>query len=210
MIEMSGNELVFVFPEVSAWAELRVHFRLAHASQEPVHILERPTDNDFLLSAHGPLVMHMRPKVKFEEVWYGRTIRYPFAVLLTVDGLNALTGEPSSSLVRSPQNYFVTPPQGGIDGYFAGGKVWPFRSGATSPLGKLRLEIKVFPVKGETWEHWMHCTRMAGWSHAVISGLTLAHGGDRECEPIYEDPCCIGDWDQRRGAEATVWLTAGS
>jgi hypothetical protein len=199
MAELNKNKLVFAFPEVNPAAELCVHFRRADGSEEPVPIVNDPVDEGFLLAAQGPLVMHLRPKV-----------RYPFAVLLTVGGLNAITGEPSSSLIRSPQNYFASPPQGGIDGYFAGGRVLPFRGCEASQRDRTRLEVKVFPVKSETWEHWRYQKSLSGWSHPVISGLTLVHGGERKCEPIYEDLCCIGDWDQSRAAKASIWLKAGS
>jgi hypothetical protein len=213
MTEIRDNNLVFAFPAVNPSAELRIHYRRADASQALVPLVSEPIDGAFLLAGQGPLVMHLRPKVAFEESWYGsgtQKVRYPFAILLTVGGVNALTGERSSLLVRSPQNYFVSPPQGGIDGYFVGGRVMPFRAGEASRPDSTRLEVKVFPVKSETWAHWMHQKSLVGWGHAAISGLTLAHGGERECEPIYEDLCCNGDWDQSRGAKASVWLKAGS
>jgi hypothetical protein len=157
--------------------------------------------------------MHLRPKVVYQESWYGtetQTFRYPFAVLVTVGGLNALTGEPASSLIRSPQNYFSSPPQGGIDGYFVRGKVRPFRSAGDEPQEKVRLEIKVFPMKGEVWEDFMRRRHLCGWYHPVITGLTITHGGERHCEPVYEDLCCLGEWDQRASESAMVWLKRGS
>jgi hypothetical protein len=166
-----------------------------------------------MLEGQGALVMHLRPKIAFEEFWCvtgAKKVRFPFAVLLTVGGRNALTGEQSSSLIRSPQNYFASPPQGGIDGYFVGGKVLPFRGGEVPPRERTRLAITVFPVKKETWDHWMFQKGLSGWRPPAISGLTLAHGGERKCEPVYEDLCCIGDWDQTRPARASVWLRAGS
>jgi hypothetical protein len=166
-----------------------------------------------MLQGNGALVMHLRPKIAFKEFWYGsgaKKIRYPFAVLLAVGGRNALLGKPSNSLIRSPQNYFVSPPQGGIDGYFVGGRVMPFRGGEVPPPDRIRLAITVFPVKNDTWKHWMYQKSLSGWSHSVISGLTLAYGGERKCEPIYEDICCIGDWDQSRAAQTSVWLKAES
>jgi hypothetical protein len=40
-----------------------------------------------------------------------------------------------------------------------------------------------------------------------IIGLILLHGGERQCEPIYEDLCCLGDWDRSRGERAAVWVS---
>ena len=213
MIEVKNNNLVFAFPEVNPAAELCIHFRRNDGSEEPVPVVSHPDDDGFMLKGQGVLVMHLRPKIAFEEFWYGtgaKKVRFPFAVLLTVGGRNALTGEQSSSLIRSPQNYFASPPQGGIDGYFVGGRVLPFRSGDVSPQERTRLAITVFPVKKETWDHWMFQKSLSGWTHPVINGLTLSYGGERKCEPIYEDLCSFGDWDQTRAAKASVWLRAGS
>jgi hypothetical protein len=213
MIDVKNNNLVFAFPEVNPAAELCIHFRREDGSEEPVPIVSQPDDDGFMLQGQGALVMHLRPKIAFEEFWYGtgaKKVRFPFAVLLTVGGRNALTGEQSGALTRSPQNYFASPPQGGIDGYFVGGRVIPFRGGDVSPRERTRLAVTVFPVKKETWDHWMYQKSLCGWSHPVINGVTLAHGGERKCEPIYEDLCSIGDWDQTRAAKASIWLRAGS
>lgn len=213
MVDVKNNNLVFAFPDVNPVAELCIHFRRDDGSEEPVPIVGQPHDDGFMLQGQGTLVMHLRPKIAFEEFWYGtgaKKIRFPFAVLLTVGGRNALTGEESNLLTRSPQNYFASPPQGGIDGYFVAGKVLPFRGGNVLPRERTRLAITVFPVKKETWDHWMFQKSLSGWSHPVISGLTLSYGGERKCEPIYEDLCSFGDWDQTRPAGASVWLRAGS
>jgi hypothetical protein len=203
------HNLVFAFPDVNPAAELGIHFRRNDGSEEPVLVIDEPVDGGYMLQGQGTLEMHLRPKIAFEEHWYGsepKQVRFPFAVLLAVAGRNALTGEPSNSLIRSPQNYFASPPQGAIDGYFVGGRVLPFRCGEMSPWERTRLTIVVFPVKKETWDHWMYQKSLCGWSHPVISGLTLEHGGERQCEPIYEDLCCIGDWDQSRATKVSVWL----
>lgn len=213
MVEVKNNHLVFAFPEVNSAAELRIHFRRDDDSEEPVAMVSQPDDDGLMLEGRGALVMHLRPKIAFEESWYGtgaRKVRFPFAVLLTVGGRNALTGERSASLNRTPQNYFASPPQGGIDGYFVDGRVLPFRGGEVLPQERTQLAITVFPVKKETWDYWMYQKGLSGWGHPVISGLTLAHGGERKCEPVYEDLCCIGEWDQTRPARASVWLRAGS
>jgi hypothetical protein len=204
MIAVKKNNLVFAFPEVNPAAELCIHFSPRDGSDEPVPIVGQPDEDGFVLQGQGALVMHLRPRMVREKVWF------PFALLLTVGGRNALTGEQSNLLNRSPQNYFASPPQGGIDGYFVGGRVLPFRGGEVSPQERTRLAITVVPVKKETWDHWMFQTSLCGWYHPVISGLTLAHGGERKCEPIYEDLCSFGDWDQSRATKSSVWLRAGS
>jgi hypothetical protein len=206
MVEVNENELVFSFPDVNDGAVLRVHFRGAVSPEARVRILLPPVDGGLLLAAYCRVVMHLRPNDVGEDFRYPSGVRYPFAVLLSVGGINALTGEPSSALVRSPQNYFATPPQGGIDGYLVGGQVNPFRGGGESSFHRTRLEIKVFPMKTEAFAYLEHRLRLIPGPGPSVRGLTLSHGGERQCEPVYEDLCCIGDWDQRRGEMALIWL----
>src|SRR5262249_49773895 len=116
----------------------------------------------------------------------------------------------ASTLVRSPQNYFSTPPQGGIDGYFLDGQVHPFRAAPAAHWNQTRLLIKVFPMKAEALAHYMRQLQLIPGPGPMISGLTLTHGGERQCDPIYEDVCCLGVWDQSREEQATVWVSGGS
>ncbi len=207
MVNINGNELVFAFPDVDG--EMRVHFRRADLPGEVIPLIQEPAGEGFRLAAFGRAVMHLRPRVVDHQSSYGtemQTMRYPFAVLVMMGGLNALTGEPTNSLIRSPQNYFASPPQGGIDGYFVQGEVRPFRGAGDELRDTTRLDIKVFPMKRDVWEELMGRRQMCGWYHPAISGLTINHGGERQCEPVYEDLCCLGEWDQQRGEIATVWL----
>jgi hypothetical protein len=206
MLTIQDNELVFTFPDVNASAEMRVSFRRADPD-EPA-LLNEPIDAAIPVASAGRLVMHLRPKIVFEQGTgqYRQDIRYPFAVLVTFDGINALTGDYSTALSRTRQNYFASPPQGGIDGYFVRGSVHPFRGVVESLRQRARLDIKVFPMKSEMWGDLMHRRNLTGWHHPAIQGLTLAYGGERQCEPVYEDICCLGDWDQSNSEIASVWL----
>jgi len=56
MTEIHDNELVFIFPKVSACAELRVHCHRAHSSQVSVPLRVGAASDDFLVAAHVPLV----------------------------------------------------------------------------------------------------------------------------------------------------------
>src|SRR5205085_1110383 len=119
----------------------------------------------------------------------------PFALLVSVGGKNAITGELSTTLMRSPQNYFTTPPQGGIDGYFLGGRVHPFRAGGEAAASQTRLEIKVFPMKAKAFAYLKRQLQLIpGSGPSPLRGITLQHGGERQCEPIYEDICGLGSW----------------
>jgi hypothetical protein len=106
-----------------------------------------------------------------------------------------------------PQNYFASPPQGAVDAFFRDGTVHRFYSDFEPSAGSYTLNIRIHPVKRETKEHW-HPTRiLCGYEpRHRITGLTLKHGGDRQCELIYEDLCAIGDWDQTRSEEICVSL----
>ncbi len=206
MLEVKDTELMISFPEVNDNAVLRIHFRSPESPEDQVSILQHESENRLMLDTVGPVVMHLRPS--FNETGPGS--RYPFVILLSFDGRNVLTDKRSTTLIRNPQNYFSTPPQGGIDGYFRDGKVHPFRAGAEPFLNDVSLEIKVFPMKNETWTHFMYQRTLLGWGHPVITGLTLKHGGERQCEPVYEDLCCIGDWDQSKQEQVTIWLKGQS
>jgi hypothetical protein len=126
-----------------------------------------------------------------------------------VGGKNAITGVPAATLERSPQNYFSSPPQGGIDGFYRNGRVLTFRAGDEAALNQTRLEVKVFPMKRNAMDYFRFRT-----GQAVISGrepsalFTLVHGGERQCEPIYEDMCNIGCWDQEHEEQVALWVGA--
>jgi hypothetical protein len=210
MVEVLTTELVFSFPEVDASAELRIHFQHAASPGRPIPIARQSVPTEFRFACAGRMTMQLRPKVVGQRSWPGwptETLRFPFAIIASVGGLNALTGDRSNTLVRAPQNYFVSPPQGGIDGYFVGNSVHPFRITGDAALDSTRLDLSVFPMKAETWRFLMDRRRRCGGEVVdAIAGQTLTHGGERQCEPLYEDPCCLGDWDQNHVERATIWL----
>jgi hypothetical protein len=211
MIEVTDTELVFSFPEVDDGAVLRVHFCGADRPDERIPIEDSASDGIRLASV-GRFVMYLQPNVLFRDP-FNRCpsgLRYPFALLAAVGGRNAITGEVAPALVRSPQNYFSTPPQGGIDGYFLDGQVHPFRAADVAHRNQTRLVIRVFPMKADALAHYTRQLQLIPGPGPMISGLTLAHGGERQCEPIYEDLCCLGDWDQSRQEQAAVWVSGGS
>jgi hypothetical protein len=204
MVEITDTELVFAFAEVDEEAILRVHFCGADSPKERIPI-RGSTREGVRLATVGRFVMYLLP-----DVVRGWGVRYPFALLVSVRGRNAITGELASALGRSPQNYFSTPPQGGIDGYFLDGQVYPFRAAAVADANQTRLAINVFPMKSEALAHYKHQLQLIPGPGPMISGLTLMHGGERQCEPIYEDLCCLGDWDRSRKEQAVVWVGGGS
>jgi hypothetical protein len=169
--------------------------------------IETSTAGGVRLAGQGRLVMHLRPEFPRRDHLH-RAARYPFALLVSVGGMNAITGEPSATLARSPQNYFTTPPQGGIDGFFRNGNVYPFRVAASPAANQTRLEINVLPMKCKAFAYLKPELQLVpGWGPSTLRGITLLHGGERECEPIYEDICNLGSWDRDNEARALIWLS---
>lgn len=203
MVETNDNALIFSFPHVRENAVLRVDFRSVAAPNTVVCIELPAVNGGFQLAPAGQVMMSLCPSIVI-----GRSgVRYPFAVILSVDGKNAITGEArNTSLDRNPQNYFITPPQGGIDGYWRARKVHPFRvSGSASD--RMRLEICVFPMKSKALTYFEKQLQVIpGWGPSAFRGATVMHGGERQCEPVYEDICSLGDWDQTQREKACVWL----
>jgi len=203
MQELEHNEIVFSFPDLNAGAILRIHFRApdpADETRQPLTMVDRR----IVLACPKRTVLHLRPNILRQDVH--SELRYPFAVIISVNGLNALTGEVCDGMVRSPQNYLVTPPQGAIGGYFSQGQVHPFRALGMSPPNGTRLEIQVFPMSKQSFDGFVSQKIKCGYDGPVIRGMTLSHGGERQCEPIYEDMLSLGDWDRARGERAMIWL----
>jgi hypothetical protein len=205
MVKVTNTELVFTFPEVDKDATLRVHFRRVDSPTEPIGIMGSASAGVRLEAAAGRFIMYLQPG---EIGSHG--IRYPFAILVSIAGRNAITGvrEAASALDRTPQNYVSTSPQGGIDGYFQDGQVYPFRAVPKDRTDEMPLELKVLPMKKDAVEYYKRRMGQLGYQGPKISGLTLVHGGERQCEPLYEDLCGFGDWDQEHDERAVIWIAA--
>jgi hypothetical protein len=204
MVEIIETELVFAFPEVDEEAILRVHFCPADSPGQRIPI-EADLEEPLRLATEGTFVMYLQPGCQY------RSLRYPFALLLSVGGRNAITGEPSMTLDRSPQNYFTSPPQGGIDGYFRDGRVHPFRAVGEAAGNRTRLEMRVFPMKSKAMAHFRYQRQLVpGPGPSALRGITLLHGGERQCEPLYEDICNLGSWDKDYEERALLWVGGGS
>lgn len=209
MLEINQSDLVFAFPDVDEEAVLRVHFCPTNSPTERISI-EGDSESALRLAAEGPFVMYLRPNDARRDCKYRSLFGYPFALLVSVGGKNAITGVSFTTLDRSPQNYFSSPPQGGIDGYFLDGRVHPFRAVSAAALNQARLEVRVFPVKRKVMDHFRWETGLIPGRGTSVSGYTLLHGGERHCEPIYEDVCGFGSWDRDHEGRASIWIGSGS
>ena len=203
MVEVTDSDLVFSFLEVDEEAILRVHFCGVDPPNECIRIRGSAREGVWLATV-GRFVLYLQPGLNQPGG------RYPFALLVSVRGRNAITGEVATTLVRNPQNYFSAPPQGGIDGYFLDGQVHPFRAAPEPHASQTRLEIRVFPMKREAMDYYRGQRRLIPGPGPKINSLTLLHGGERQCEPIYEDLRCLGDWDKSHEERAVIWVAGGS
>jgi hypothetical protein len=209
MVEINETDLVFAFPGVDEEAILRVHFSPVDSPGQRIRIEAGP-GAPIRLAGEGPFVMYLQSNLAPRGCLY-QSLRYPFALLVSVGGKNAITGVPSVTLDRSPQNYFSSPPQGGIDGYFRDGRVHAFRAVSESAVNQSRLEIRVFPMKSKAMAHFRFQTGLIpGPGPSALRGITLLHGGERQCEPIYEDICNLGSWDKDHEERALLWVGGGS
>jgi len=209
MLEINETDLVFAFPDVDEEAILRVHFCPVDSPEQRIRIETAPGAT-VRLASEGRFVMYLEPNLARRDCLY-RALRYPFALLVSEGGKNAITGVPCTMLLRTPQNYFTSPPQGGIDGYFHDVRVHPFRSVSGSAANQTRLEIRVFPMKSKAMAYFRFQTGLIpGPGPSALRGITLLHGGERECEPIYEDICNLGSWDKEHDDQASVWVSGGT
>src|SRR4051812_40065211 len=89
MLEITETDLVFSFPEVDEEAILRVHFCPADSPAQRIRI-KTARGTPARVATEGCFVMHLQPNAANCGVKY-RPLRYPFALLLSVNGKNAIT-----------------------------------------------------------------------------------------------------------------------
>ena len=184
------DELTFSFPEVDESAKLSMQFLIAG---QTVPILA--SSDQHRLVGEGRFLIRLQPN------------DYPFALLITMAGKNAITGEQEYNISRNPQNYFISPPQGGIDGYYHRGQVRSFLASTDPEMNEFIMELKVFPMKRKAMDYFrFQKTLIPGPDPSALRGITLIHGGERDCEPIYEDICGFGSWDQEHVQSKTVYV----
>jgi hypothetical protein len=197
MLQINDAELVFTFSDVHDAAILGSRFCPVDSPEHWIR-LENPSAGTIRLVAECRFMMYMLPG------------RYAFALQVSIGGKNAITGEVSTMMRHTPQNYFTTPPQGGIDGYFRDGHVHPFRVSQEEAANQERLEIKVFPMKRKLFDYFRHQEQLIpGPGPSAFRGMTLQHGGERQCEPIYEDLCNLGSWDREHEERSSVCIHVG-
>src|SRR6476660_9145877 len=98
MLDIKETELVFAFPEVDEEAILRIYFCLTDSPKERICI-EGNSGSPLRLAKEGLFLMYLLPEnARRDNPYYSiRPLHYPFAVLITVGGNNAITGLPSTS-----------------------------------------------------------------------------------------------------------------
>jgi hypothetical protein len=205
VIELVEHEILISFPELEN-AELRIHFRNAARPNEIVPMV-RGSDGIFRLEGEEEVVMRLLPKY----LPWQSNVRHPFAIIGTMGGVNILTGDDQNTILRrSPQNYISTPPQGAIDGGVLDGRVRAFFAGGQKAASSINLELKIFPMKADTISHFRTRAQLTdGPGHKSCGLFELNHGGERDCEPLYEDMCSLGDWDQSRVEVVRIGMKEG-
>jgi len=193
MALIDGESLFFRFRELGENAKLAITFRLAEAPQGVARLVPSATGDGFMFEALGRVSLHL-------------TSELPFAVLATIEGKNVLTGDDRASSLLRPQNYFATPPQRVIEGYFDGQQFQPFYACGIESDNRMPLLLKVFPMKATELAWFENESKKCGynprgWGTTFILD-SQACGG----EPIFEDTRCLGDWDQNSVDEAIIWL----
>lgn len=177
MVELSGDTLIFSFPEVHPAAQCRIEFQRtlripddnrAYAlppglGRFPILHVDDYTDR--LPPAwyeHGGVFI---PMYQSEALWIAFHGDYPCAVKVAAGKINAVSGEPwSNELAANPQDYVVVPDQPWLDGFnVAKGLIrqfvaMPLGEGYTAEeqiTGKAEwggLQIIVYPMKREVYE----------------------------------------------------------
>lgn len=205
MIDVTHDNIIVSFPDVHDRAALRLSFQRVDGLND-VATLRARHGGGFVLGSHGRFVLHFRPRPLTGIDWEWRKLRYPFAVVVSVSGTNALTGAVATPGLTRPQNYSVTPPQGGIDGYLDGGDVHPFVAHGNVADDRTPMDITVVPMKAAAFVHLERKGNLTPGPPPWGDHFVLPYGGERQCEPLYEDVCALGDWDQDRQERFTIWL----
>ncbi len=193
MIQIINEELTFAFPEVHERARISMHFRICAGDGNALPIICQNQNDEFLVSSKHPLELHFRP-ANF----------YPFAVIVMVDGINAMSGDGTAVLSRVPLSFFVTPPQGAIDAFQFRDEARPIKATKKTFSNRTGLSLQVYPMKRKQYDFFAMQRRLIPGPERI--GPHIREGMERTCEPIYEDLSSLGDWDRYNGERCMIWL----
>ena len=186
MMELTGDALVFRFPEVHEHAELRVAFQRTLRIPDDGGTYPLPPGlgtfplrhvDDFHQRVPESWMRHggvMLPMFQSEAMWlqFSSPRSYPFALKVATGKINAVTGEAwRDGLNRNPQDYLVSPGQPWLDGYCV--EKGLIRQFVAMPLGAGYtaeeqatgrgdhggLQISAVPLRGEVWERMLEARR---------------------------------------------------
>jgi len=183
------DRLVFSFPKPGENARLTVHFNLTESPQKVAGLVPCDDGNGFRFTTFGHITMHLDAETEC-------------AVLVTVHGKNALTGDDRTSSLVRPQNYFATPAQRMIDGYSDGEQLQPFYACGEDSDRRTPLVLKVFSVKAEEVEWFKKLGTKCGYDPRGWGTKFLLDVPGIPREPVYEDTRSLGDWDPKSDASA--------
>lgn len=229
MIHIHHDSLRFEFPKVHADASLSIDFHrtLRIPDDGQVHYLPPglgrfPLRNIDQYSDTAPEAWReqggvMMPMFQSEAMWmsFGSDERYPFLLMISAGGVNAVTGDPHDGRpVADPQNYVVVPEQPWLDGFcVAPGEIRQF---VAAPLGEGYtaeeqltgraehggVQLTVVPMKRERWleilkerEQQIRYSPGYGMEICECKSIGLAPGG-RMRQQIFDDPYGFDAWDR--------------
>jgi len=193
MIDLTGPNLTFSFPEVHEDARFSLGFQRTLRIPDddstyplppglgpfPVsHVDDFPDGVPASWLRHGGVMV---PMYQSEALWLMFNGNYPMAIKVATGKINAVTGaEWSDGLHSDPQDYLVTPTQPWLDGYCVEkGYVrqfvaMPLGAGYTAEeqiTGEAEfggIQVIAYPMKAEVWERYRVSVRMSQCETAAM------------------------------------------
>jgi len=149
----------------------------------------------------------------------------PYAVKVSVGGVNAISGEPHSNTLRpEPQDYLVCPPQLWLDGIYTdrgttrqflamplgGGTTVEAAISGSEKVGGVQFTIfapkpGIFPENAPETKAALRPTAFGKRPGAEQAGMGLAAGAGIK-QKVLPDPHGIETWDQNNFAEVNVHI----
>jgi hypothetical protein len=185
MIQLNRNTLNISFPEVDEEATCEINFnktlrdpnyskdsalpsKLGTPSLKFIKNILFTLPNDYWSSIPQDWIKKQAclfPMQECEAMWMDFSVsKYPYLLKITVDNINAVTGEPDTGKLNFENQNFVSTEQNWLDGYSAEDKslqqfATPLSEPKLSPNGILGLDIEVseikvdiYPLKASVWE----------------------------------------------------------
>jgi hypothetical protein len=202
MMHVTDRGVEFSFPEVGSAANLVLSFRLLRNGPSEAPLPVRTHRGRLCIYANEPLCIGLHD-------FAARTppvpmLAHPIAVMLHINGVNALTGCRAKLMSRTPQNYFVVPPQTTIDRAWDGKRIANHITAGLSNERWLRLSFLFVPLKQDVYVDMTDRLKLIGRHWRPTWDVTLSDCSKGRIEPIYEDLMGLGDWNAAESTRCEV------